>query len=375
MSKLEYSFADSVLYIIDKKLKTFILIVSLLFIVSSILIIFSQRSFIEPTYYKYHFDIIQLDEDSNPDFVLFDKMNLIIQDSILTKARKRVSTSDPTGKTLFFSKIFDKDKLFLNFINHLKNPDILQIANENAKTNIEFVDFSEVTDNSALIKLLNYKSKLKSDKSENINNFLVILNREIGNRVTEAFRQLAFEFEENNSIILTDLITEYQENLSSKIQKSEIELKSQREELLTTIVELKQQRADLLGTLQELIYGNDNSLNFTLDINDLTSQYDVDSSIASITEYFDELEESNDNYLDNLKRYLDKLDKNSQAYLGNLILNEKINIAKFSNIEIIKVKSNINFIVIRSIFIGLFISILMTFFYYLFIFGISRNRL
>ena len=70
-----------------------------------------------------------------------------------------------------------------------------------------------------------------------------------------------------------------------------------------------------------------------------------------------------------IDEYLNLLDKNHKNYLGNIIKNELINVASIENILKIETKSNRNFVILRSIILGLLISFFLIFFIYTFRLG------
>ena len=81
---------------------------------------------------------------------------------------------------------------------------------------------------------------------------------------------------------------------------------------------------------------------------------------------------NNDNVDFKLKiidEYLNLLDKNHPDYLGNIIKNETINIASIENIIKTEIRSNSDFVILRSIILGILISFFLNFFIYTFRLG------
>ena len=70
-----------------------------------------------------------------------------------------------------------------------------------------------------------------------------------------------------------------------------------------------------------------------------------------------------------IDEYLNLLDKNHPDYLGGLVKDEIINVASIENIIKIETKSNRNFVILRSIILGLLISFFLNFFIYTFRLG------
>ena len=70
-----------------------------------------------------------------------------------------------------------------------------------------------------------------------------------------------------------------------------------------------------------------------------------------------------------IDEYLNLLDKDHSDYLGNIVKNEHINVAGIENIIKIETKSNRNFVIFRSIILGLLISFFLNFFIYTFRLG------
>lgn len=329
-----YSFADILKFIIYERPYKFLIIFFTLSIIFTILIIFSQRSFITSPYYQYYFQVTQLDEDSNSQLVLFDKMNLILQDGIYSKVQKDIESKEERllitqleGESVFFPKLFDKDKLYLKFIKYMMDPKILDLVNKISDTKLDFVKLKELSSESDIVTLSNFKTQLQSEKLENIENFLNNYNKEINKYITKDIKKLQNVFELNNKYILNNLINSYQDELK--------------------LIE---------------------SLQINWNFNDVNSQ----RSAISFEYYLNTVAEI-ESSINSIERYLDKLDSNNNEYLGSLISEIEINIAKFSNVEAVKFASNVNFIYLRSIIIGIFLSFIITFFIYLVIFGISRK--
>ncbi len=65
-----------------------------------------------------------------------------------------------------------------------------------------------------------------------------------------------------------------------------------------------------------------------------------------------------------IDEYLDLLDKDNPEYLGELVKDEMMNVANIEKIKKIQTKSNRNFIILRSIILGLLISFFLNFFIY-----------
>ena len=329
-----YSFADIVNFIIFERPFKFLIIFFTLSIIFSILLIFSQRSFIINPYYQYNFQVSQLDEDSNSQLVLFDKMNLILQDGIYSKVQKDIESKEERllitqleGESVFFPKLFDKDKLYLKFIKYMMDPKILDLVNKISDTKLDFVKLKELSSESDIVTLSNFKTQLQSEKLENIEIFLNNYNKEINKYITKDIKKLQNVFEVNNKYILNNLINSYEDEL-------------------------------------KLIEG----LQINWEFNDINSQ----ESAISFEYYLNTVAEIKSS-ISSIERYLDRLDRNSNEYLGSIISEIEINIAKFSDVETVKFSSNINFIYMRSIIIGIFLSFIITFFIYLVVFGISRK--
>ena len=70
-----------------------------------------------------------------------------------------------------------------------------------------------------------------------------------------------------------------------------------------------------------------------------------------------------------IDEYLNLLDKNHPDYLGNIIKNETINVASIENIIKTEIRSNSDFVILRSIILGILISFFINFFIYTFRLG------
>ena len=329
-----YSFGDILNFIIFERLYNFLIIFFTFSIIFTILIIFSQRSFITSPYYKYNFEVSQLDEESNPEAVLFDKLNLIMQKGISSKIQKNNEIKDETfffdqleGVSVFFPELFNKDKIYLKFIKYMSDPEILDLTNKISKTKLEFIELKPLSSESDIVTLSNFKTLLQSRKSENIEIFLNNYNKEIHRMVTKDFKKLQKVFEVNNKYILNNIINSYEDKLK------------------------------LLESLKKSWKLND-----------------VDSQQKAISfEYYLNTVGEIESSINSIKSYLNKLDSSNNEYIGSVISDLEINIAKFSNVKIVKLESNLNFIYLRSTIIGIFLSFIITFFIYLVIFGFSRK--
>ncbi len=216
MNSEEFNIIDIVKIIINNHLIKFLSYFIILVIVISPILFFLQKNIITDKYNVIKFEIFQIDESNNQDFLLFDKINNLFQSTITQKFNEDTTTTEE----IFFNQSFDYNKYFTLFIQFVTNDLNINSINEKLQTSLKienngyrddpvlgqkvfYVEFNDYEINDEK-KYYEFIKELQDQGIEKIN------KRYIGEKK---------EFEINNTYILENLyiyIEEQKKNYSNK---------------------------------------------------------------------------------------------------------------------------------------------------------------